>query len=408
MHLFALWAKKAAGLVLVMGSVVLGAAAPAEAAPSAQSSVIGGHVASPAEVPWLAVIAGRSDSLAFSCTGTVIAPRVVLTAGHCVRDPWFGAGIPGEDFAVATGVTDLRDVKRRDLSSVKRAVFYPNFGTAKAQTDAALLILTAPVTVPALPLATPAEPELLAAGTPITISGWGLTDPDNEEIPSFAHTGTLELQARGFCRRHAGHGVTVPYSPKRQLCAIDKPSHQTVECYGDSGGPAVVRRTDGSAVQVGILSGGGAGCTRGRPNVYTRVDAISSWVLGWIAAVEAGAEPPPTPQARPPLLTEEHALELDAVILAKVFRRHFLKGHEAFGACQRLAWEAMKCWVTWRQGGNHYYGRINLQYTVENARIVSTGRVTIHWVDERCTRKHDGADGCVVRTRSRTVRLRGA
>ncbi|HEX5376769.1 MAG TPA: trypsin-like serine protease, partial [Solirubrobacterales bacterium] len=73
-----------AALCALLSALVVPAAATAS--PGAQASIIHGDVASIAEFPSLAFIAARTGKdEGFACTGTVIAPRVVLTAAHCVE-----------------------------------------------------------------------------------------------------------------------------------------------------------------------------------------------------------------------------------------------------------------------------------------------------------------------------------
>src|SRR5207344_1600253 len=110
--------------------------------------------------------------------------------------------------------------------------------------------------------------------------------------------GGLMLQSPAYCKRHATAFPNEPfYSAAGDLCALDRPDHTVSGCFGDSGGPAIARRADGTPVEVGIIVGGGPECSRTIPNLYTRVDRISAWVAGWIAAVEQGAPEPPTPTA---------------------------------------------------------------------------------------------------------------
>ena len=50
-------------------------------------------------------------------------------------------------------------------------------------------------------------------------------------------------------------------------------------CYGDSGGPALVRDEDGSYVQVGIVSFGAvSACTDGYPSGQVLVHKYISWI----------------------------------------------------------------------------------------------------------------------------------
>jgi secreted trypsin-like serine protease len=61
-------------------------------------------------------------------------------------------------------------------------------------------------------------------------------------------------------------------------------------CSGDSGGPLFRKSSDGSVVQVGIVSFG-AGCARAyRPGIYTRVSAFSEWIQEQVC--ELSSNPP--------------------------------------------------------------------------------------------------------------------
>lgn len=71
----------------LLGVLIISATATAAAPnPKATGSVIGGHNATVAEFPSLAFIEGVQATAGYACTGTVVAPRIVLTAGHCVED----------------------------------------------------------------------------------------------------------------------------------------------------------------------------------------------------------------------------------------------------------------------------------------------------------------------------------
>ena len=72
------------------------------------------RAASIAEFPSLAYIEARVGKGGFACTGTVVAPRVILTAAHCIEGQESGAFTPPSAYAVATGVVgDLADLAPR-------------------------------------------------------------------------------------------------------------------------------------------------------------------------------------------------------------------------------------------------------------------------------------------------------
>jgi secreted trypsin-like serine protease len=395
-------ARRAGSIVISVLALALAALAPAAAgASSAQTSVIGGHVATIAELPSLAYIEGEDAITPYACTGTVVAPRVILTAGHCVEDIESGTIAPPTGFAVATGIADLRQVSRADVSLVSQALVYPGFNPSKLQGDAGLLILATPTTAPPIALAAAPDAGLLAAGTKLTIAGWGLTSPKAKEGSPVLKAGETIVQDNAECKSQSRRYYPF-YSPALQLCAIDSPSDKVSGCFGDSGGPAIATRTDGTPVEVGVVSTGGPGCNRHLPNVFTRVDQINAWVASWIAAVEAGGPVPAIkiPKAHVPNLSVDRAKELAAIAFAEDFGSRFIKSSEKQISCRRLGKPKIKCGVAWYQGGNDYYGTVTVFYAIRKNAVVWDDHYKIHWVNDRCYFHSGHRAGCVVRTRT--------
>ncbi len=74
-----------AGLGFVLASLAVTTAAGAS--PGARASIVGGTTALSEEWPWAAfILAADAKGEGFSCSGTVISPDLILTAGHCVED----------------------------------------------------------------------------------------------------------------------------------------------------------------------------------------------------------------------------------------------------------------------------------------------------------------------------------
>ncbi len=387
-------------LALALALAVL---APAGAgASTAQTSVIGGHSAAIAELPALAYIEGEDAITPYSCTATVVAPRVILTAGHCVEDIESGTIAPPSGFAVATGIADLRQVTKANVSLVSQALVYPGFNPSKLQGDAGLLILATPTPAPPIALASAPDAGLVATGTKLTIAGWGLTSPKAKEGSPVLKAGETIVQDSTECKRQSRRYYPF-YSGALQFCAIDRPGDRVSGCFGDSGGPAIATRADGTAVEVGVVSTGGPGCNRHLPNVFTRVDQINAWVASWVAAVEAGGPVPAIkiPKAHVPFLSVERTKELSAIAFAEDFGSRFTKSSEKQIRCRRVGKPKVKCGVAWYQGGNDYYGTVTVFYAIRKNAVVWDDHYRIHWVNDRCYFHSGHAAGCAVHTRSR-------
>src|ERR1700679_263526 len=95
------WPAGAAFLCALLATALAPVAAQAGA--PAPGSIVGGKNAAIADFPSLAFIqAGDKQTGGFQCTGTVIAPRVILTAAHCVEDLDAGGLTPAGEYQVVT------------------------------------------------------------------------------------------------------------------------------------------------------------------------------------------------------------------------------------------------------------------------------------------------------------------
>jgi secreted trypsin-like serine protease len=365
-------------------------------------SIIGGRSASIADYPWLAFVAAEGpQGEGFICSGTVVAPRVILTAGHCVYDLESRSFTPASEYLVITGVANVNQARAQNDSLVSQTVLNPGFSSSTLHGDAGLLILKAPVQAPALSLASAADLGLLTRGTPIDISGWGLTNPSGNP-PAELQAALTAVQSSGYCQRQVGRYDST-FSPASQFCAINPPSYATGTCHGDSGGPAVAYRPDGTPVEIGVTSLVGPSCATTLPDVFTRADQIAPWVQGWIAAVEGDAPAPATtePVLQPPFLSLSRARRYMAQGLGADFRHHYRRGVGKRTGCERVERERVKCGVSWYQGGDDYYGTITVYYLVNRETVFWNDRYTIHWVDDYCWFHSGHRRSCVIHTKTR-------
>lgn len=378
-----------AGISLVC--LALGAiAVPATAAASdgAKASIIGGHPGSIAEFPAITYIEAHEGDHGFSCTGTVVAPRVVLTAAHCVESIEEGTITAPGDYAVATGVADPTKAGPTNISRIAEAHVFPGFDPGSLHGDAAILILSTPSPAAPIALAGAADAPLYAGGTPVQLGGWGLTKPTAGDIPHNFNATTMTEQAPSFCKSHT-RAFNSEYSPAAQFCTLQPPQKATGSCFGDSGGPAIGIRADGTAVQLGIISSGAPLCNTKKPNILTRTDLVSGWVAEWIAAIEAGAPRPVVdPHAPFPTLTRRSAEEFTAYTLINGFGKRFEGASRVFGQCKRASLTRFRCNIVWFQGPTVYAGTVSPFYIRRQGALAWDSHFRIEWAPARCIEAH--------------------
>ncbi len=387
----------------LLGALILSAAATAATPnPKASGSVIGGHNAKIAEYPSLAFIEGVQATAGYACTGTVVAPRVVLTAGHCVEDIESSSIVEPSLIAVATGVSNLTKIDKTQVSQVEKVLAYPGFDPTELHGDAGLLILTEPVDAPPIALATAADSALYEPGNQLTVAGWGIDNRNTGHAPNQLQSAQVPIEEGSRCKE--GTKRYYPFfDPSRQVCALDAPTFHITTCHGDSGGPAIATRTDGTPVEVGVTSLGDGSCNPSSPAVFTRVDQISSWVQSWIDAVEAGGPVPriKVPKAHIPTLTKERAEEISAIALEEAFGPKFTHGKEQTIKCERLSKARLKCGVSWFQGPNDYFGKVTVFYSIRRNVVLAGVHYTVNSVNDRCYFHSGHPQSCKVQTKKK-------
>lgn len=194
------------------------------------------------------------------CSGTLIAPDVVLTAAHCI--------VPeNRRWRVFIG-EDVRYPDAGTVIEVRKAVVHPDYRGEGLPNDLAVLLLSSPATV---------APRAFAPGeevdrqTFVRVVGFGRTNP---------------AATTGYGRRRqvdvplAGHDPSYGATQDTEFVA-GAPFLDLDSCRGDSGGPAYVQ-ISGEWLLAGATSRATTAMSKRRPcgngGIYTRVAAHEQWI----------------------------------------------------------------------------------------------------------------------------------
>jgi len=254
------------------------------------SKIINGEIAFPGEFPSIVALAFAVDDFTLNerqfCAGSVIAPRWVLTAAHCVVAE-NGAPLPAEIIRAVSGVTNLENGDDATETVVTNVIVHPNYGTIPdpdiqfsnlaLKNDIALLELATEIENAAVSSLFSGDVEALTDGA-IDIVGWGTTAFDLEEFASSEPSAQL-LQASlplvpfEVCNSPELYDGALSST---EFCAAI-PEGGTDTCQGDSGGPVYFSGSD-EQVQLGIVSWGVGCAIPGVPGVYTDVAEFMPWL----------------------------------------------------------------------------------------------------------------------------------
>jgi secreted trypsin-like serine protease len=202
------------------------------------------------------------------CSGTLVAPQVFLTAGHCVA--WLpGAGIPNTDVSVS--FDSVFDYASPGIPG--EAFLHPDYGKSKSKlNDVAVVVLDeAPVGIPPAQVARVGFLDELGhrnlKDALFTNVGYGATEPAiGGGPPLFSYDGIRRYSISSF------NALNKSWMHLSQNPAKD----DSGTCYGDSGGPnffgAGEEETD---MVVAVTSTGDSMCRA--TNVVWRVDIQSAY-----------------------------------------------------------------------------------------------------------------------------------
>jgi secreted trypsin-like serine protease len=216
-----------------------------EGGASTDEAIVGGSTFS--GLPAIGALLIQSADGEELCTATLIAPRKVVTAGHC------SAGVAAADATFVIGTNVDQPQYTLKVASIQA---HPSYNDSTIANDIGLVTLAedAPSSITPLPLLASMDQSYI--GKPFFFVGYGVTN------------GTT--QTGDGLKRAVSMAVSKIKSTQFQY---NTPGKNT--CNGDSGGPALYQ-SGGTYYIAGVTSYGDAGCKQ--YGVDTRVDTYLSFL----------------------------------------------------------------------------------------------------------------------------------
>jgi hypothetical protein len=221
------------------------------------------------------------------CSGSLIAPNLVLTARHCVAAISSTSGTVqcgvtnfGQPFSAASFIVTPDDNIRNGVPAgaqyaVERVVTTPSNGVCG--NDLSLLILAANVPASSPPIV-PRVDGIVTADESFDAVGYGITNPNDTAGATFGQ----RLRVNGLNVLCVGNACTNLGGTRTEWGAV------TPVCSGDSGGPAL----DASGRVIGVASRGNSDCDSA---LYSSVASWKSLIVDTaIDAATAGGYAPPS------------------------------------------------------------------------------------------------------------------
>ena len=251
------------------------------AVPNQASAITYGDlVTNPAnEAPWVVSIWSSptiDGDKRYICTGTLVDPRVVVTAANCLTEKIF--------YFAKVGANTLDD--DTPFVAATNWMALPRFNAKSPISDIAVMHLAGEYTGSVIPaLATEDDAAAILRARPYVMYGWG--SDQNREATDLLRSATLSPQDAAASRYYG------KYFNKTLMMAAGRgiPVEKVYAggCVGDAGAP-LVAEVNGKKKLIGITSWFAKDCKVAAPTVYARVSYYANDINKAITDVKSAAK----------------------------------------------------------------------------------------------------------------------
>ena len=228
--------------------------------------IVGGKPAKIRDNPWqVALLSARVpvNTQAQFCGGSIVAPRWVVTAAHCVD-----RGTLPSQVAILVGTQSLQSGGRR----VEATTIIVNENWTRQTHDFDIALVEVGADLGGTAIAWDATGSEHPLALPIRITGWGRTSMSASAGTRILQGVSVPYVTRDVCNGPASYDGAVT---DNMICAGLQEGGLDA-CQGDSGGPASAD-VGGRRVLVGIVSWGQGCALRDKYGILTRVAGFAAW-----------------------------------------------------------------------------------------------------------------------------------